>query len=150
MADKDRHDRLPRTVRSFLCLAVLSFAAASLGCGIGNNSKGSASVSGTVKYEGTPLPTGTVTFFNSNKEIVGSATIKDGSYTMQGLPAGKVMVTVATPPAVKPNTTHAPKDMPGDPPLPVVPIPAKYGNPQQSGLSYDVKLGSQEYPIDLR
>lgn len=144
----DGHNRLSRTMRTFLWLAVLSLAAAGIGCGSG---KGDAKVSGTVKYRGNPLPSGTVTFFDAKKEIVGSATIQNGSYAMKGVPSGKVMVSVTTPPAVEADPNHPPpKGRPGAAPLPVVPIPAQYGNPEQSGLTYDVKAGKQDFPIDLR
>jgi hypothetical protein len=144
----EEQHRLSRTMRSFLWLAVLSLAAVGMGCGSG---KGGAKVSGTVKYKGKPLPSGTVTFFDAKKEIVGSSAIKDGSYAVEGVPPGKMMVSVTTPPAVKVDPRHPPpKDMPGEPPLPVMPIPAQYGNPEQSGLTYDVKAGNQDFPIELR
>jgi hypothetical protein len=144
----DRHNRLSRTMRAFLWLAVLSLVAAGMGCGGG---KSGGKVSGTVKYQGTPLPSGTVTFFDAKKQIVGSATIQNGSYTMEGVPPGKMMVSVTTPPAVMPNPNHPPpRGRPDATPLPVVPIPAQYGNPEQSGLTYDVNPGTQDFPIELR
>jgi hypothetical protein len=42
---------------------------------------------------------------------------------------------------------RAQKDTPA--PLESIPIPAKYGNPKQSGLTYDAKPGPQDHPIDL-
>lgn len=134
-------------MRTFLWLAVMSAAAAGMGCGSG---KGSAKVSGTVTYRNNPLPSGTVTFFDAKKEIVGSASIQNGSYAMESVPPGKVMVSVTTPPAVKPNPRRSSKDAPGDPPLPVVPIPPQYGDAEKSGLSYEVKTGSQDFPIEIR
>ena len=136
-------------MRTFLWLSALSLAAAGIGCGSGK--VGGAKISGTVKYRGNPLPSGTVTFFDAKKEIVGSATIDNGSYSMADVRPGKVNVSVTTPPAVKANPKHSPpKDMPGAAPLPVVPIPAHYGNPEKSGLSYDVNAGQQDFPIELR
>lgn len=146
----DGQNLLSRTIRAFLGLALLSLAVAGTGCGGGSGGKGSSKVSGTVMYQGKPVPTGTVTFFDEKKDIVGSASISNGSYTAEGLPIGKAVVTVTTPPEVKPDPKHPqPKDRPGDPPLSVVPIPAQYGNPQNSGLNCDVKPGSQEFPIAL-
>lgn len=134
-------------MRTFLWLTVLSAATAGVGCGSG---KKSAKVSGTVKYRGKPLPSGTVTFFDAKKEIVGSASIQNGSYAMQDVPPGKVMVSVTTPPAVKADPKHpSPKDRPDAAPLPVMAIPPQYGNAEKSGLSYDVKDGSQDFPIEL-
>jgi hypothetical protein len=147
MVNMHDHNRLSRTIRTFLWVAVLSVAAVGLGCGSGG--KGNAKVSGTVKYKGNPLPSGTVTFFDEKKEIVGSTSIQDGSYAMEGVPTGKVTVSVTTPPAVKPNPKQQTKNMPGDPPLPVLPIPPRYGDAAKSGLSLDVKSGDQDFPIEL-
>lgn len=135
-------------MRTILWLAVLSLAAAGMGCGSGK--AGGAKVLGTVKYRGNALPSGTVTFFDAKKEIVGSASIENGSYSMADVPPGKVNVSVTTPPRVEANPNHrSPQGRPSAAPLPVVPIPAQYGNPQHSGLSYDVKPGKQDFPIEL-
>ncbi|MGH7221696.1 MAG: carboxypeptidase-like regulatory domain-containing protein [Gemmataceae bacterium] len=121
---------------------------AGMGCG---KSKKGAKVSGTVKYQGQPLPSGSVTFFDAKKQIVGTATIKDGSYSMVDVPTGNVMISVTTPPSFKPDPKHpAPQGMKGSPPPQSVPIPLQYGNPEKSGLSYEVKSGKQDHPIDLR
>ena len=147
-ASMDRPNRLSQMMQTFLWLAVLSFAAADMGCG---SSKGGAKVSGTVKYQGQPLPSGNVTFFDAKKEIVGSAEITNGSYSMTGVPPGKVNISVTTPPAMPIDPSNpAPKDMKGEAPVPGVPIPPQYGNPEQSGLTYDVKPGPQDHPIELR
>ncbi|HTU22560.1 MAG TPA: hypothetical protein VMG10_31265 [Gemmataceae bacterium] len=142
-------NHLSRTVRALLWLAVWSLAMAGMGCG---SSKGGAKVSGTVKYQGKSLPSGTVTFFDAKKNIVGSASIKDGSYAMVGVPPGKVNVSVTTPPAVTVDPAHpVPKGQAESSGPPPVPIPQQYGNPEKSGLTYDVKPGkTNDYPIELR
>lgn len=122
-----------------LCLPIV------VGCG-----KRSAQVSGTVKYQGKELPSGNVTFFDDKNQVVGSASITDGKYKIPQVPPGPVKITVTTPPPVNQMANRAPappKDMP--PPPASIAIPQKYGNPEQSGLTYDVKPGSQDHPIDL-
>ncbi len=138
--------RINPSVRVYWGIIVLALAFVSMGCG-GKHGK----VTGTVKYRGTPLTTGTVTFTDPSKQIVGSASIKDGSYAMERIPLGSVKVAVSTPPPLQVDPRHpAPADMPGSAPVAVVPIPPLYGDAERSGLTFEVKSGTQEYPIDLR
>jgi hypothetical protein len=136
---------LSRKARNLGWLAVLLCGAVSTGCG-----GGKAKVTGTVTYRGTPLPVGTVTFFAANNQIVGSAPIRDGKYEMKDVPSGPMKISVSTPPAVKPDRRHPPPaDMPGGAATPSVQLPPKYNSPTESGLTYEVKGGSQEHSIDL-
>jgi len=116
-------------------------------------------VSGQVKYNGQPLPAGEVVFIcEAGDKPVVHATIQDGHYSVSGLSVGPAQVTVTTmapavqsklPPGVKP--VEPPGGGPAETPAPgkYVPIPPKYGRPDQSGLSCTVKGGSQTYDIDL-
>lgn len=126
-----------------LALTVLVVA----GCGCGGR-KGE--VSGTVSYRGQPLPVGTVTFFGKDNQNVGSSAISEGKYKVSQVPPGSVKITVATPPPpgrTAGNAPPPPKDMPA--PIASIAIPPKYSSPDQSGLTYEVKSGSQAHPIDL-
>jgi hypothetical protein len=134
-----------------LCLAVASLAmAAASGCG-----PSKASVTGTVTYSGQPLPSGTITFASeAGAKPVKASPITDGKYTITDFIAGPAKVTVLT----TPPPSGGGKPPPGAPAIAVpttaapgkyVPIPAKYNNPQQSGLSYDVKGGEQTKNFDL-
>jgi hypothetical protein len=135
-----------RHARVFGLFIACCFAFVSVGCGGGKK----ATVSGKINYRGKPLPTGTVTFFGATNQIVGSGAISDGTYKLANVPVGPVKISVTTPPVRMVDPRHpAPKDMPGSPSGPSVPIPPKYSNPEQSQLSYEVKSGTQEYPIDL-
>jgi hypothetical protein len=117
-----------------------------VGCG-----KRSAQVAGTVSYQGKSLPSGSVTFFNKDNQIVGSSTIANGKYKIPQTQPGSVKITVTTPPTVNSNAKTGPKPAEGMPvPVVSIAIPPKYGSPDQSGLSFEVKPGSQEYSIDLK
>jgi hypothetical protein len=108
-------------------------------------------VSGTVTYGGKSLPSGTVTFLGKDKQVVGSSSITDGTYKIRQVPPGPVTITVSTPPSLGRGARGAAlarKDMPA--PLESIPIPPKYGNAEQSGLTYEVKPGAQDHPIDLK
>jgi hypothetical protein len=147
---------LPRVV---LALALVPL---SVGC-----SKGT--ISGKVYYQGKPLPGGTITFIPEGKGELRPALInKDGSYQVDRVAVGPVKIAVfcsAGPPAALPRSRirnmmnmKPPKDAP-----PVVEkflaagntdgyviLPEHYSDPDQSGLTYDVKSGSQDFDIQLK
>ena len=106
-------------------------------------------VTGRVLFKGTPLPAGRITFLceGGNKPVV-TRDIRDGAYTMQGLPLGQARVTVVTiPPAPSspagPIQSPVPTDVPSAPAGPYVEIPDRYRMPDTSGLTYTVTAGSQ-------
>jgi hypothetical protein len=138
-------------------LLLLSLGLGAAGCG------SAASVSGKVSYKGAPVKGGTVTFYNASNWTGTSPIGADGSYKIDKVPSGTVKITVETKSA-KPNPMASrmpkpPKDAPvppgsmyeggGDPDR-YVAIPDKYADKEQSGLTYDVKSGSQEHPIELQ
>jgi hypothetical protein len=104
-------------------------------------------VSGTVTYQGKPLPIGTVSFLDSSNQHLASSAINDGTYAIPvKVPVGPVKVIVATPGRV---SGRLPKTKSGESHT-VISIPAKYGNTDSSGLTYTVKPGPNEYKIDLQ
>jgi hypothetical protein len=140
--------RSPQRRRPLVFLVVLAV----IGCG-GNKNEGQ--VSGTVTYQGNPLPIGSVSFLDSNNQWLASAPIAKGWYVMPvKVPVGPVKITVTTPGSSsgesgRPRPIVARKKKVGEP-LSVVSIPAKYGSADQSGLTYTVQPGSQTHDIDLQ
>jgi hypothetical protein len=122
---------------------------------------GKGSISGRVTLDGKPLPLGTITFHSEEgRHDVFNASIRDGSYAIDGVQAGKARVTiVSVDPArvgaaaastgqaggsdVKPRA--APAATPG-----FVAVPERYANPEQSGLTWQVLVGAQVYDVDLK
>jgi hypothetical protein len=99
-------------------------------------------VSGKIAYNGKPLSGGTVTFVSKDgKTTVAGAIADDGTYTVL-LPAAEYGVAI---------TTAAPGKDDKDPPkkVPVLKIPAKYGDVKTSGITYKVSKGKQTYDIEL-
>lgn len=136
----------PRTSRRLACLVLPCLILAAAGCG-GKK----ATLTGSVRYRNQALPSGTVTFFNADKQIVGSSSISDGKYTVEKVPVGSVKVSVMVPYTPPNDRRHPPpKDIPGSTLPAAVPIPFPYGNPETSNLSYDARPGTQDYPIDLQ
>jgi hypothetical protein len=110
-------------------------------------------VHGTVTYRDQPLPAGTVTFLDEGGQAVGSAPITAGRYAVGPLPVGPLKVIVITsPPPTGKSTQQVPPPKGKSPgkAVPVVVIPAKYGVPEQSGLTWTVRPGAQEYNIPLQ
>jgi hypothetical protein len=146
-----------------LCLVL-----ASVGCG----SKGT--VSGKITYNGTPLPSGTVTFVPEKGEVV-TAVIVDGKYTAQKVPTGPAKILVTSVPANEGrasfgnqgknaminNMKNIPEDAPippearkslagGNPARNGLKIPTRYNDSEKTDLKYTVKSGSQDHDIELK
>jgi hypothetical protein len=119
-----------------------------IGCG---GDKNVGQVSGTVTYQGKPLPIGTVSFLDSSNHALASSAINNGAYATPGkVPVGPIKAIVTTPssssggrrPTVVRNNKRVEK-------IRVIPIPAKYGSADSSGLGYTVKPGANTYNIEL-
>ena len=131
-------------------LFFLAAAFVALGCGWGRK----GSVTGEVKYNDRPLAAGAIVFlFQDGEKQVVHADIVDGKYSMPSTPTGKAKVTVtATPPSRGHGALPSGATKSAAPSVlreKYVPIPAKYGNPDTSGLTYDVKSGTQtkDFPL---
>src|SRR5262249_10321079 len=105
------------------------------GCG-----RGWGDVSGTVRYQGKPLPMGAITFYDEVNGVRSCILDDDGKSTVSKVAGGKVKITVALPmPIFLPGDTEGPKrlaKLPKD-------FPARYADAEKSGLERDIKAGSQ-------
>jgi hypothetical protein len=133
---------------------VLSLVAAS-GCG-----GGTGEVSGVVKYKGQPLDGGQITFKGGGK-LIGVDLKPDGTFTATGVPTGTVKVAVSSLDGEKmvehfrkasasgrgESKTPPPKGEASQ----YSKVPQKYGDPEASGLTIEVKSGKNEgVTIDLK
>jgi hypothetical protein len=142
----------PRTSARNLALAALLGGA--LGC-----SQEPGAVSGEVTIGGKPLPGGVISFHSEvGKHEVINAPIKDGKYTVSGVPSGNAIVTVGNlrpPPGAASSAAPAgdgaaaPKAGPRRAPPTSGPVPARYGDPGTSGLTLVVQPGDQTFPVAL-
>ena len=90
-----------------------------------------AMVSGTVSYRGQPLPGGEVIWCTEKDGaaiVRGGAIREDGSFELDA-PIGPAKVAIHT------------EDVKAVQPARFVEIPAKYSDPDQSGLTYEVRAG---------
>jgi hypothetical protein len=139
-----------------LCLASLLGLGLTIlvGCGSGANSK-IGNVEGTIKVNGVNANSGNINFTGADGTTIGAAIQADGTYRAIGVGVGEAKVTV----------TGAPPPVKGNAPLPVtkdsgmggtapvgnpIPIPAKFGKAETSGLSTPVKNGTNTYSPDLK
>lgn len=130
---------------------ILLLGLAVWGCG-----RSTATVSGHVRYQGSPLPAGTVTFYGSDNQIAHAFIRDDGSYTATDVPLGAVKVAVTTPlppfnfkrgkrplQQLKQAQRVSQDEKTGS-------LPSKYRDPETSGLKLTVTSGSQPFEIELK
>ena len=135
--------RVPATLFGIVVVWCLGFAA---GCGGPNAAK----VSGLVTLDERPLTSGTVTFHpQSGAGAIATGSIDaQGRYTLStgtdaGLTPGNYVATVVATEEVKPAKAN---DEPIFRPI----TPARYGDTAQSKLTFEVKAGANEIPLELK
>jgi hypothetical protein len=110
-------------------------------------------VTGKVLYNNKPLPSGTVLFVGPEGSRRGFSPIgPDGTYRIENVPVGPVKIAVVSEPRVPPGLMRgqAPGPQPPDQAKnDYVPIPARYENPNQSGLTYTVESGRHTKDLTL-
>jgi hypothetical protein len=118
-------------------------------------------VSGTVAFDGKPLPSGTVLFHGGDGRVEYSLITEGGRYSIANAPPGLVRITVRSHPAIPagmPSSGQPPPGIPAASSTPAkekrdgshVAIPTRYLDPEKSGLRYTVRPGRQTHDIDLR
>jgi hypothetical protein len=132
----------------------------------GCSSSTQGTISGKVTYQGKPVPAGTVVFVPQVQGGSFVAHIRDGQYKVENCPVGPVKIAVSTPANSAPMKGMISKMKPpaeiqeklghgtssegaASNDAPTVSIPARFQDPEKSGLSYTVKGGSQVHDIDL-
>ena len=106
-------------------------------------------VSGTLTFNGTPLESFQVSFIPTDgRRPATGVTDKEGKFTLgtnkpgDGAPPGNCRVAVVySPPETEASDSGNAIDDPSKMPKPAVNIPAKYSDPETSGLKQDVPKG---------
>lgn len=129
-------------------------------------SQPTGTVSGKVTYKGKPVPAGCLVTFVSDRGIAALGTVDaSGRYQLMfagkpNVPALNYNIAVTFPGVVGPEMTDEDerKYMAGDPATiakfarkaPAAPIPKKYADEFNSGLSFQIKAGANSFDIDLQ
>jgi hypothetical protein len=106
-------------------------------------------VSGTVKFDGKPLPGGTITFFDEKNGAFSSAIEANGSYSVTGVRSGRARIAVAVPMPIPIESSSMPGIKITPPTVDVPKIPDKYHSAEKSGLVCDVRGGDQAFDVEL-
>jgi hypothetical protein len=147
-----------------------------LGCGTKSRTPGE--IKGVVKYNGQLVKGGTIRFQSNDEGTYGGSIHEDGSYSVVEVAPGDMVVTIETesanpeietpvydaaqgvegaksPQAMMDKRRQAGMQVPGSASGPekkrenYVKIPAKYGDPNQSGLKVTVGKGTLTKDFDL-
>ncbi|MFO0929180.1 MAG: hypothetical protein U0736_19515 [Gemmataceae bacterium] len=130
-------DPISRWIRRAAVAPLLLVAALAAGCG--GSAAGQAA--GQVKYRGKPLTEGEVHFYSQEKGVGAVAKITGtGQFVFDApLPVGTYLA------AIQPSPPE-----PGMPPArSVALIPTKYRDPKRSSLTFQLKAGRNDCPIEL-
>ena len=137
-------------LRHYLFVAVVGWAT---GCGSANTSP----VSGQVTYKGKPVPAANVSYTPAEGAGLAASGVADdnGRYTLgtksanDGATVGKYRVTISAFGPPRPlKSGEMGVGMPGETMRDPI-IPTKYSNPETSGLSFEVKRGTNSANFEL-
>jgi hypothetical protein len=141
----------------------LSFLAAALVCGCSGSKvpDTTAEVTGTVTYNGKPVPGGMINFVATKGGYSGGGNIdENGNFKATTVPVGEVKITVDNSmlnrgrgvpaggrgPGLKRPDAAGPEEVKGH----YVDIPNKYANVDTSDLTYTVTKGAQKHDVELK
>lgn len=166
------NSRLSRTlVRLNRCY--LAAAAALIGIGLLPGCTATpGDVTGTVKYKGKPLASGSVVFVVEGHPPVTAAIDEQGHYTAKGVPVGAASIAVSSPDPriqaargggkgagemtaedLKERQQKGPPDSQAQPkidPAKWFPIPDEVSDPRRSNLKFDIHPGANTFDIELK
>ena len=153
------------TRRDFVLLTQVLLCAIALVCSGCSPSIPTGTVAGRVVYRGAPVPEGCLVAFVSDAGFAALGTVDAvGNYKLMmagkpNIPAAKYRVTVTVPGVTGPIMTpeDEQKFMAGDPATVAKfkpkknkpPLPEKYSDIARSGLSFEIKRGSNTFNIEL-
>ena len=116
-----------------------------LGCGGNKSVLPTATVSGTITYQGKPLTVGEVIFFHKSGQAVSGEIGTDGTFKLAAFQGkNQVAVDSRAPDQPNPNSGGRPRVFPGK-----SLIPNRYADASTSDITIDVKPGDNKLDITL-
>ena len=131
------------TLRTVTLLA----AAMALFAGCGKPAKKVVTVTGTVTYNGQTLKSGIVKFLAPNGDFAMANIGADGRFTMTDVVPGEQKVAYVAGPMNVGSSSEGTKGAPAAKP---VAVPAKFGDPQTSGVTVTVPDAGGEVTVELK
>lgn len=133
------------TLRTATLLAATLMLAA--GCG-GKPAKKMTTVTGTVSYQGQQLNTGVIKFLAPNGDFATAAIRPDGTFLMTEVVPGEQKVAYVGGPM---NVGSSDQAAGGNTPkAKAVTVPAKFGDPQTSGVTVTVPESGGAVTVELK
>jgi len=169
MSDNMSPQKQPRTIRfwSIVCASVFATLAGCGGSGVKLDPSEQATITGSVKFDGTPIPVDSGVYFSSKEtnttaggkvDALGNFTIQAADKT-KGIKKGRYHITVRPPgpppvAASSSNDAYVKKMMAGAKAMPKATdesplIPKEFMSVDTTKLILEVKPGKNEFPIDL-
>jgi hypothetical protein len=152
-------------MRWFFVAVAATVLVTTAGCG-----RPHSKVHGVITYQGKPLKGGTIILVGPDNRTYPARIGSDGSYHIASVPRGEIHVSIQTePPSPPPRPQPGAKDSDafaktasnlddqakgggGQPAAPAayIMVPARYNDPSQSGLSFELTEADQDYSVDLK
>src|SRR5262249_16649633 len=111
---------------------------------------GWGNISGTITYQGKPLPTGTIVFYDAANRAPSAGIKAAGENTVSHVRAGTAKIAIVMPLDIPfKGGLGGAGDGKKSEPSKVPTLPAKYADPEKSGLTLAVKSGSNTHNINL-
>lgn len=116
-----------------------------VGCSQGGVKK--QTIEGTVSYKGAPLKSGILRFVGASGAFATAPIREDGTFTVTDVVPGEVQVGIMEAPQSGGSSSDGKG---GGPKAKSPPLPAKYKNPDQSGLKYTIGDDTKKLDIELK
>jgi hypothetical protein len=125
-----------------------------LGTGCAGKSRATTTVSGQVTYRGAPVTVGVIYFHGPDDQVAMGTIAVDGTFTATDVPVGAVRVSLQVrDPGVYGQQLGKgaanPPGKTGTDPVRVTSVPAKFADPQTSGVRYVIEPGMTNLEVKL-
>lgn len=128
--------------------ATLLAATFALLAGCGKPAKKMVTVTGTVTYNGQPLKAGIIKFLAPNGDFATANIGANGQFIMTDVVPGEQKVAYAAGPMSAGSSDSGVRA--SAPTAKAVPVPAKFGDPQTSGVTVAVPENGGEVTVELK